>query len=179
MNRMRPSRSVALNHGRNGIDDLCQPFARIAQRLFARPLGVLEFLGEVVGAGGELDLLLAQLQEVAGTCDKLLMVDRAVEEIGSAGLERAQPEFALLIDRDDDYGNFVAIGLRAKPADEFRTVHRRHLEIGDDQIRRVVLEPGEEFRWVAEAAYRHARFDRSGKLRKNLAVGFPVIEDDY
>ena len=67
------------------------------------------------------------------------MVDRAVEKIGSAGLERAQPEFAFLVDRDDDDGSLGAIGLRAKPADEFRAVHHRHLEVGDNQIGRVVL----------------------------------------
>src|ERR1035437_1534933 len=58
-----------------------------------------------------------------------------------------------------------------KPANEFRAVHHWHLEVWDDQIGRVVFEPGEGFCWIAEAAYRHARFDRSRKLRENLAVG--------
>src|SRR5450759_1095930 len=52
---------------------------------------------------------------------------------------------ALLVDRDDDHRNLAAIGLRAKPADEFRAVHRRHLEVGDDQIGCVVTEPGGQF----------------------------------
>src|SRR5665213_3424880 len=107
------------------------------------------------------------------------MVDGAIEKIGGASFERAQPEFALLVYRDDDHGDLAAIGLRAEAADEFRAVHRRHLEIGDDQIGCVMLEPDEEFLGVAEAAYHHARFDRSGKLRENLTIGCPVVENDY
>ena len=38
------------DHRRNGVDDLRQPLARIAQRFLARALGILELLREVFGA---------------------------------------------------------------------------------------------------------------------------------
>ena len=123
-------------------------------------------------------MLLAQLQKVAGAREKLLMVDRAVKEIGGAGLKRTQPEFSFLVNRNDNDGNFSTIGLRAEAADEFRTIHCRHFEIGDDQIGCVVLEPGKELRRVAEAVHRHARFYRRRKFRENLAVSFPIVEND-
>ena len=140
---------------------------------------VLELLRQVVGAGGELDLLLAQLQQITRACDEFLVIDRAMEKIGGPGLERAQPEFTFFVDRDDDHGNLAAIGLCAEAADKFCAVHGRHLEIGDDQIGRVALEPGEKFYRIAEAMNHHARFNRSGKLRKNLSIGLSIVEDNY
>jgi hypothetical protein len=163
----------------HGVNDLREPFARIAQRLFVRSLGVLEFPFEAVGAAGKLNLLLAQLQEVAGAREEFLVVDRAVEEVGCAGLQRAHAEFALFVDRDDDDRDFAAVGLRAVSADEFGAVHRRHFEIGDDQVGRVMFEPYQEIRWISETMHRHARFNRSSKLREDLAVGCPVVEDNY
>src|SRR3974390_3767852 len=102
------------------------------------------------------------------------MVDRAVEEMGGAGLEGLQPEFAFLVNGNDDNGDFNAVRLRAEPADELRAVHNRHLEVGDDQVRRIMLEPGQRFYGGAEAAHAHARFNGGGAPRANLAVSHPV-----
>src|SRR6185437_16973713 len=102
------------DHRRDGVNDLREAFAGIAQRLFTRPLRVLEFLRKVVGASRELNLLLAQLQEVTRASDELLVIDRAVKEVGRASLKRAQPEFALLVYGDDDHRNLATVRQRAQ-----------------------------------------------------------------
>jgi hypothetical protein len=165
------------DHGRNGVDDLRQPLARIAQRFLARALGILELLRKVFGARSELNLLLAQLQEVARAGHELLVIDRAVKEVGRAGLERAQPEFALLVDRDHDDRDFAAVRKSAQAPDEFCAVHRRHFEIGDDQVRRIIFKPGKEFDRIAKAVNGHARLDRAGEFREDLPVSFSVVEN--
>ena len=90
----------------------------------------------------------------------------------------AADDFEKALTIDPTFG-LAAFGLRAETADEFCAVHRRHFEIGDDQVGRVVLEPGEKFRRVAEAMDHHARFNRSGELRKNLSICLSIVEDDY
>src|SRR4029078_2480500 len=122
-------------------------------------------------------LLLAQLQEVACAGHELLVIDRAVKEVGRAGFERAQPEFTLLVDRDHDDRDFTAVRQSAQAPDKFRAVHRRHFEIGDDQVRRIMFKPGKEFDGMAKAANGYARLDRAGEFRKDLPVSFAVVED--
>ena len=135
------------------------------QCLFARALGVLELAGQDVGPAGELDLLLAQLQQVARAGEELLVVDRTVEKIGSAGFEGAQTEFALLVNRDDDTGISPLSGRARK-----RQMNSAPSIVGilkSVTIRSaVLLEPGEQLERVAEAMYLHARFNRGGKPRK-------------
>lgn len=82
-----------------------------------RALGVLELLRKVFSARGELNLLLAQLQEIARASHELLVIDRAVKEVGRADLERAQPEFALLVDGDHDDRDLTAVRQSAQAPD--------------------------------------------------------------
>src|SRR6185503_6065040 len=165
------------DHGWNGVDDLRQPFARIAQRFLARALRILELLCEVFGARGELNLLLAQLQEIARASHELLVIDRAVKEVGRAGLERAQPEFTLLVDGDDDDRDLAAVRQSAQAPNKFRTVHRRHFEIGDDQVRRIMFKPGKEFDRIAKAVNGYAGLDRAGEFREDLPVSLSVVKN--
>ena len=62
MNRTRPWLSVALIMAGTVSMTCASRSLEIAQRFLARALGILEFLREVFGACGELNLLLAQLQ---------------------------------------------------------------------------------------------------------------------
>ena len=120
---------------------------------------VTELAFEVDGVARQLQLLMPQLQQIARPRDEFLMVDRAVEEIGGAGLQGTQPEFALFVDGDDDHRHFGELRPLAEAADEFGAVHRRHLEIGDDEIGRMRLEPGQRLRGIAKRMNLRARFD--------------------
>ena len=101
------------HHGGHRVDHLRQTFAGIAQRLLARALAALELALEQ-------ELLLAQLQQIARAGDELVVIDRALQEIGRAGLQRAQPEAALLVDRDDDDRDLGRSGQFAEAPDELR-----------------------------------------------------------
>ena len=67
---------------------------------------------------GEQELLLAQLEEIARAGQEFVVIDRALQEVGRARLERAQAKAALLVDRDDDGRNLGGAGQFAEPADE-------------------------------------------------------------
>ena len=122
-------------------------------------------------------MLFAQLEQIARARLELVVVDRAAQKIGGAGLQRPQAELALLVDGDDDDGHFGKVRLRAEPAGELRAVHVGHLEIGDDEIGGVGLEPHQRGLRIREGAYRGAILDRSGKPREDLTIGGAIVED--
>ena len=75
------------DHRRDCIDHLREPFARIAQRLFSRTLGLFKLLSKALCPDCQQHLLLPQLQQVASTRDELLMVDWTSEKIGGASFK--------------------------------------------------------------------------------------------
>src|SRR4029079_11050570 len=137
----------------------------------------LELLRKIFGARGELNLLFAQLQQIARAGHELLVIDRAVKEVGRAGFERAQPKFALLVDRDHDDGDFAAVRQGAQAPDKMRALPRRHFEIGDDQVRRIMFKPGKEFDRIAKAVNGYAGLDRAGEFREDLPVSLSVVKN--
>ena len=142
-------------------------------------LAVGQFLGEQVGALGQQLLVPAQRQQVARARDEFVVVDGGVEEVGRARLERAQPIAAFLVDGYDDHRHVgVALG-RAQGAHEIGAVHFRHIVVGDDQIGRVLDEPGKSFPRIGESPDVDVRSDRSRELREDVPVRNPVVDDHY
>ncbi len=74
---------------------------------------------------------------------KFNMRNRALQEIGRAGVERANPAFAILSSGDDDCRNVGTDGAFPDFADERRTVHFGHTVIDDQQVGRFGLQPFE------------------------------------
>ena len=107
---------------------------------------------EVGRALGQQQLLAAQGQQVAGAGAELEMVDRAQQEVGGAGLERAVAELAVLVDGDDDDRHVDQRRPAAQGAHEAGAVHVRHVEVGDDQIgRRAAVERASASTGLAKA----------------------------
>src|SRR5262249_13766378 len=150
---------------------LRQTLARITQRLFARALAVLELALEQ-------KLLLAQLEQIARPRDELVVIDRALEKVGGAGLQRAQAEAALLVDGEHDDRDFRQARQFEEAEDELRAVHLRHIVNGNHEVRRVVAHPVEGGLRIAERAHDDVLVDRSGELRENGLVRDLVVEND-
>ena len=66
-----------------------QALAAVAQQVLARTLALLQLALQAIGAALDDLLLLAHLEQVARTGEKLVMIDRALQEIRGAGLQRA------------------------------------------------------------------------------------------
>src|SRR6185437_16548323 len=95
-----------------------------------------DLLLERRGALLELDLLVPQRQEVARAHAELVMIDRAQKEVGGPGLERLVAQVAVLVSGDDDHRYIGASRDGAEAADELGAVELRHVEIGDEEVRR-------------------------------------------
>ncbi len=126
---------------------------------------------------GQEELLLTQLEQVPRPGDEFLMIDRALQEVGGAGLQRLQAEAALLVDGDDDDGNLGGPVELAEAADELRAVHAGHLVVGDDEIGRVRGEPLEGLLRLAESLRPHGVGNRSREPLEEVPVGNPIVED--
>jgi hypothetical protein len=166
------------DHRRNGVDDLDEALAAVAQQVLARAFALLQLALQAIGAALDDLLLLAHLEQVACAGEKLVVIDRALQEIRSAGLQRADSGAALLVDRKHHHRDVDTAGNLAKAANEFRAVQVRHLEIGKYEIGSIALEPGKGLDRIAERAHDDAILDRSGELRENVPVGHSVVEND-
>jgi hypothetical protein len=116
-------------------------------------------------------------QEVAGADHDLEVVHRALEEVGRAGVERPQPEGAVVVGGDDHQRNMPVVGHGAEAAGELGPVHPRHLVVGDDQVDPVVLQPFQRVRRIREDLRGHAVLDRRGQPGIDVPVGGAVVED--
>ena len=166
------------DHRRNGVDDLDKALAAVAQQVLARTFALLQLALQAIGAALDDLLLLAHLEQVARAGEKLVMIDRALQEIRGAGLQRADSGAALLVDRKHHHRDVDTAGNLAEAANEFRAVQMRHLEIGEYEIGSIALEPGKRLDRIAERAHDDAILDRSGELREDIPVRHPVVEND-
>ena len=126
----------------------------------------------------EQELLLAQLEQVAGPRHEFVMINGTMQKVGGACFQRLEPEASLLVDRQHDDRDFGGPGQFAEATDELRAVEMRHLEIGDDEVRRIVTQPVERLQRVAERANRHALVDRPGELGEYAPVRDLIVEND-
>ena len=139
-----------IDEHRQRVDHLGQALDGIADRTLARALAVCEFLSQRVGAFGEQFLMAAQREQIARAGDEFVMIDRRIQEVGGAGLERAQAVGALLVDRDDDDGNIGSALGGAQGADEIGAVHLRHFVVSYDEIGGIGGQPVEGLARIAE-----------------------------
>ena len=167
------------DHRRHGVD---QP----AQAKLAGPERGLMLLGarqqfpaQLVGALLEQLLLLAQGQKIARPGAELMMVDRAQQEVRGPGFERLIAVAALLVHRHDHDRNLERPRNGPERPGEVGAVHLRHLEIGDHQVRHGALDPVERRLRAGERLDPDAFLDRGRQPRQNIAVGHPIVDDDY
>ena len=84
------------HHHRHGVDHAHQQLVAVAQRVAVAALLGDHLLLERGGARREQQLLAPQHQEIARADAEFVMIDRAQQEIGGAGLERLQAQLAIL-----------------------------------------------------------------------------------
>ena len=161
------------DRGRDGVEHPAE------QVLAGRRLLPRERLLEARGAVGQEPLLAPQRQQVARPGAELEVVDRAQQEVGRPGLERAVAEFPVLVDGDDHDRDVVALAPLAQGADEGGAVHLRHVEVGDDQVAlEAAVERVERLDRARVGADLQAFLDREREARQDVAVRDPVVDDD-
>ncbi len=166
------------NHGRDSIDDLGEALAGIAQGLFAGAFTVLQVPLQPVGAARQQELLVAHLEEISRPRGEFVMVDWTLQEVGGAGFQGLEPEFPVLVDGHDDDRQVDKRRQFPDSANEFRSVHLRHLVVADDEIRRVLAQPRQGIQRVCESIDRDVAGNRFGQPRKQISIGGLVVDDD-
>ncbi|MGA3305827.1 MAG: hypothetical protein ABSC26_07460 [Stellaceae bacterium] len=161
---------------RHGIDDAQQQLMAFAERILVAARFLDHPLLERGSARLEQQLLAAQRQEIARAHAEFVVIDRAQQVIGGAGLERLIAQVAVLIGGDDDHRHVDAGGNLADVTDEGGAVEFGHVEIGDDQI-------GRRCRESVERALRPVigrdldAFERASEPFQNLQIGQAVVDD--
>jgi hypothetical protein len=151
----------------------------MAQRVAVPLLLDRDFLLQRRGALLQHELLAAHGQEIARADAELVMIDRAQQEIGGARLERLVAEVAILIGGDDHHRDVGAGGRRAEAADELGAVEIRHLEVGDDEIGRLIRRVVERQQRVVEGPHLDPVVERGRETLEDLEIGDPVVDDRY
>ena len=166
------------DHGRHGVDQSTQPKLACPQRRLMLLRAGQQLAPELVGPLLQQLLLLAHGEQVAGAGSELVVIDRAQQEVGRPGLERLVAVAALLVDGDHHDRNLGSSRHRAKRPGEVRSVHARHLEVGDHQVRHRDLHPLERRLRAGKRLDPHALLDGGGQPRQNVTVGDTIVDDN-
>ena len=104
---------------------------------------------------------------------------RALKEIGSTGIQRADPAFTVLPCGDDDSRNMRTDRTSPEPGNERGAVHFRHTKVDNQQICMFGFKPLQGFDGTVKAGRAVFRTHHSDILRVDAQIGRPIIHYDY
>ncbi len=143
-------------------------------------------LGQHVGGGQDVQafhgfrqfkLVGAQFQDISCAGYQLGGIERFLQKVGSAQIERFVQGFAGIIGGDDNHRRGLVFFVVEKALEKFRAIHFRHDVIQKDQVRLAGAAPFQRFQGVRK----DNRFDEIKSLHQTLRQKgvWQTIVDDH
>ena len=164
---------------RHRIDQTAQTAVAGAQRRLVLLRARQQLVVQIARPLFEQLLLLTQGQQVPRPGAELVVVDRAQQEVGRAGLERLIAIAALFVHGHHHHRHVRCARDGAEGPSKISAVHARHLEVGDHQVGHGAPDPVQRLLRTGERLDPHPLLDGGGQPRQDVAIGNAIVDHYY